>query len=267
METLLKGKHALIVGVLNHHSIAYGIAQCMREAGAELILSYQNERVRDRVQTLAGELGAVMTVPCDVSNDEQISAMMERIGEKWDQKLDILVHAVAFAPSDQLEGRFIDCISREGFRIAQDISSYSLSGLAKAAYPLMKGHPSSILAMTHLGGEKSLVNYNVMGLAKASLEASVRYLAGSLGVDQIRVNAISAGAIKTLASSGIKHFRRMLTYGEQTAPLRRNVTQEEVGHVATFLCSDWASAITGEVVHVDCGLSTVAFPGIESFVQ
>lgn len=262
---ILSNKRALIVGVLNSHSIAYGIAEAMRNEGAELALSYQNERVKDKVEALAKQLGASIVLPCDVSNDDQINGLFTGLKQHWDH-LDILVHAVAFAPSDQLEGSYVDAVTREGFRIAHDISSYSLAGLAKAAKPMMLGRAGAILTLTHLGGEKSLVNYNIMGLAKASLECNVRYLASSLGPDNIRVNAISAGAIKTLASSGIKDFRKMLSYGEQVAPLRRNVTQQEVGQVAAFLCSDQASAMTGEIVHVDAGLNTVAFPGIELFV-
>ncbi len=262
---LLKDKHVLIVGVLNTHSIAYGIAEAMYQAGAKLAFSYQNERVRDRVAAIAEQFHSDLVLPCDVSSDEQIEQLFVSLRQHWD-RLDILVHAVAYAPSDQLEGSYVDSVTREGFKIAHEISSYSLAGLAKAAKPMMLGHHGAILTLTHLGGEKSLVNYNIMGLAKASLECNVRYLASSLGPDGIRVNAISAGAIKTLASSGIKDFRKMLAYGEQVAPLRRNVTQKEVGMVAAFLCSECASGITGEIVHVDAGLNTVAFPGIELFV-
>lgn len=261
---MLKNKRALIVGVLNSYSIAYGIAQCMYREGASLAFTYQNDKLKERVETIAQEFNSQITFPCDLSSDEQLESLFKMLSNHWDG-IDILVHSAAFAPGDQLDGNYLDCINREGFRIAHDISSYSFSGLAKAAVPMMKGRKGSLLTLTHLGAEKSLINYNTMGLAKASLEASVRYLAAALGPNGIRVNSISAGAVKTLAASGIKNFKKMLSYGERVSPLRRNVTQEEVGNVAAFLCSDLASGITGEIVHVDAGLNTVGFPGIEVF--
>ncbi|MBU0743916.1 MAG: enoyl-ACP reductase [Gammaproteobacteria bacterium] len=260
---ILQNKHVLIVGALNNYSIAYGIAKCMRREGAEIAFTYQTEKVKERVAKIADEVGSKLLFPCDVSDDNQITAVFDELNKHWD-KLDILIHSVAFAPGDQLSGNYIDCVTREGFRIAHDISSYSFAALAKAAHPMMKGTKGSLLTLTHLGAEKALINYNVMGLAKASLEANVRYLAYSLGNDDLRVNGISAGAIKTLAASGLKSFKKMLTYGEKVSPLHRNVTQEEVGNAAAFLCSDLASGITGEVMHVDAGLNIVGFPGIDS---
>ena len=261
---MLERKRVLIVGVLNSYSIAYGIAECMHREGASLAFTYQHDRLKERVDKIAYEFGSQLTFPCDLSSDDQIAELFRDLSTVWNG-LDILVHSVAFAPGDQLDGSYLDCINREGFSIAHDVSSYSFSGLAKAAYPMMRGRKGALLTLTHLGAEKSLVNYNTMGLAKASLEASVRYLAVSLGLGGIRVNGISAGAVKTLAASGIKNFRRMFSYGEAVSPLKRNVTQVEIGNVAAFLCSDLASGITGEIVHVDAGLNTVGFPGIEVF--
>lgn len=263
---LLQNKRVLIFGALNSYSIAYGIAKCMHREGAEIALTYQNEKIKERVEKIAKEVGSNLTFPCDLSYDDQINDLFNNLQNHWD-KFDILVHAVAFAPNDQLEGNYIECITREGFKIAHDISSYSFAAIAKVARPMMIGQNGALLTVSHIGAEKALLNYNVMGLAKASLEANVRYLANSLGHDNIRVNAISAGAIRTLAASGIKNFRRMLTYGEKVSPLQRNVTQEEVGNVAAFLCSDLASGITGEILHVDAGLNTVCFPGIDIFTQ
>lgn len=263
---LLNGKRALIIGALNMHSIAYGIAQAMSREGAELAFSYQNEKVRERVEKIAANFSSKIVLPCDLSSDTEINGLFCLLASYWD-KFDILVHSAAFAPADQLDGNYIDCVNREGFRIAHDISSYSLAGVAKAARPMMSGRNGAIVTLTHSGAERSLVNYNIMGLAKASLEANVRYLAAALGDYNIRINAISAGAVKTLAASGIKHFRRLLAYGEKVSPLKRNVTQEEVGNVAAFLCSDYASGITGEIIHVDAGLNTVGFPGIGVFID
>ena len=261
---LLKNKRALIVGAINTYSIAYGIAKCMHREGAEIAFTYQNEKIKERVEKIAEEVNSNIVFPCDLAYDDQINDLFSNLKNHWD-KFDILVHSAAFAPSEQLEGRYIDCLTRDGFRIAHDISSYSFSALAKAAYPLMKDSKGALLTLTHIGAEKALINYNVMGLAKASLEANVRYLANSLGQDGIRVNGISAGAVRTLAASGIKNFRKMLTYGEKVSPLHRNVTQEEVGNAAAFLCSDLASGITGEILHVDAGLNIVCFPGIDVF--
>lgn len=261
---ILQNKRALIVGAINNRSIAYGIAKCMHQAGADLAFTYQNEKLRERVEKIAEEMNSKIIFPCDLSYDDQISTLFSNLKQYWDG-LDIVVHSAAYAPSDQLEGNYVDCITRDGFRIAHDVSSYSFAALAKAAHPMMRGHNGALLTISHLGAEKALVNYNVMGLAKASLEANVRYLANSLGSDGIRVNAISAGAVRTLAASAVKSFRKMLIYGEKVSPLHRNVTLEEIGNSAVFLCSDLSSGITGEILHVDAGLNIVGFPGIETF--
>jgi enoyl-[acyl-carrier protein] reductase I len=252
----LAGKRALIVGVASNRSIAWGIAQAMRREGAELAFTYQTDKLRERVEKVATECGSNLTFPCDVSNDEQIAAVFEGLQKSWDG-LDIIIHSVAFAPGEELKGAYLTNATREGFKIAHDISSYSLTALAKAGRSMMQGRPAALLTLTYLGAERAIPNYNVMGLAKASLEANVRYLAYSLGPENIRVNAISAGPIRTLASSGIADFRSMLDYFEKNTPLRRNVTIEEVGNVAAFLCSDLASAMTGEIVYVDCGFNIV----------
>jgi enoyl-[acyl-carrier protein] reductase I len=256
---MLKGKKALLTGVMSDRSIAYGIAEAMHREGAELAFTYVNEQMKDRVAKLAAPFNPIALIPCDVSTDADIEKCFEELSKKW-QGLDVLVHSIAFAPADQLDGDFVDHISREGFRIAHDISSYSLCAMAKAARPLMKNRNAAILTLTYLGGEKAVVNYNTMGLAKASLDAAVRYSAVALGAEGIRVNAISAGPIRTLAASGIKGFRKMLDYNAKVSPLKRNVTTEEVGNVAACLCSDLASAITAEIIHVDCGFSQVAVP-------
>lgn len=261
---LLQNKRALIVGAISNHSIAYGIAKCMHREKAEIAFTYQNEKVKDRVEKIANEVNSNIIFPCDLAHDDQISNLFHNLKNHWD-KFDILIHSAAFAPSDQLEGNYVDCVTREGFKIAHDISSYSFAALAKAALPMMKGTNGALLTISHLGAEKALSNYNVMGLAKASLEANVRYLAYGLGQDGIRVNGISAGAIKTLAASAVKNFRKMLTYGEKISPMRRNVTQEEIGNAAVFLCSDLASGITGEILHVDVGLNIVGLPGSDVF--
>lgn len=253
----LKGKRALVVGLASDRSIAYGICEAMHREGAELALTYQGDKLKTRVEDFGKEWGAVAALPCDVASDEQIDAMYQELAKKWDG-FDILVHSVAYAPADQLEGDYIDAVNREGFRIAHDISSYSLAALAKAGQKLMENRQGSILTLTYLGGERAVPFYNVMGLAKASLEANVRYLAQSLGPKGIRVNGISAGPIRTLAAAGIKSFRKMLAFNESIAPLRKNVTTEEVGNVAAFLCSDLASGITGEIVHVDAGFHAIA---------
>lgn len=254
---LLEGKKALVVGIASKHSIATGIARAFYEQGAELALTYQTEKLRSRVEGFAEEFGNARVLPCDVADDQQIEDLFAQLGESWDG-IDILVHSVGFAPAEELNGDFTDVTSREGFRIAHDISSYSLTALARAARPLMKDRQGSILTMTYLGSERVLPNYNVMGLAKASLEANVRYLAASLGPEGTRVNAISAGPIKTLAASGIKSFRRMLQENQKRTPLRRNVTTEEVGNTAAFLSSPMASGITGEVLYVDAGFRITA---------
>ena len=258
----LSGKKALIAGLVSNRSIAYGIAKAFHEQGAELAFTYQNEKLKERVEAMAAEFNSKLTFACDVSNDVEIQSVFEQLGTHWD-KLDILVHSIAFAPADQISGDFVDNVSREGFRIAHDVSAYSLIGLAKAAVPLMKDTQGAILTLSYYGAEKAVPNYNVMGVAKASLEASVRYLSVSLGGRGLRVNAISAGPIKTLAAAGIKDFRKMLGAYADTTPLKRNVTLEEVGNTAAFLCSDLASGITGEVVHVDAGYHAVAMSDLE----
>jgi enoyl-[acyl-carrier protein] reductase I len=248
----LKGKRALIVGVASNRSIAWGIAQAMHREGAELAFTYQNEKLQSRVEKFAAECGSDITLPCDVAEDREIEAVFTRLDDYWDH-VDIIVHSVAYAPRETLEGDYLDNLTREGFNIAHEISSYSFAALAKAALPMMEGRSGALLTLSYLGAERVVPNYNVMGLAKASLEANVRYLAQSLGPDGLRVNGISAGPIKTLAAAGISDFRRMLSIAERSAPLRRNVTIEEVGNAAAFLCSDLASGITGEILYVDAG--------------
>ena len=248
----LQDKKALIVGCASNRSIAWGIAQAMHREGADLAFTYQNDKLQGRVEKLAAELGSDIALPLDVASDEQIEAVFEKLDDYWDH-LDIIIHSVAYAPRDELEGEYLDCVTREGFKTAHEISSYSFSALAKAGRNMMQGRNAALLTLSYLGAERVLPNYNVMGLAKASLEANVRYMAASLGPENIRVNAISAGPIRTLAASGIKDFRAMLDYSEQNTPLRRNVTIEEVGNAAAFLCSDLASGITGEITYVDGG--------------
>ncbi len=252
----MAGKRALIVGLASNRSIAWGIAQAFAREGAELAFTYQNDKLKPRVEKMAAELGSAITFPLDVAYDEQIDALMSAIGETWDG-FEVLVHSVGFAPRDQLAGTYIESVTREGFRIAHDISSYSLAGLAKAALPLMENRNSSILTLSYLGAVRAVPNYNVMGLAKASLEANVRFLAADLGPRGIRVNGISAGAIKTLAAAGIAGFRKMLNHMEQVSPIRRNVTPEDVGNAAAFLCSDLAAGIAGEILYVDGGYNTI----------
>lgn len=252
----LNGKKALIVGIASTRSIAYGIAKIFHSQGAELCLTYQNEKLKERVQEIAKEFNCTQVYPCDVASDESINTLFQNINQHWKQ-LDILAHSVAFAPADQIGGDYIENATREGFHIAHDISAYSLIGLAKAAMPLMNDTHGSIVTLSYYGAEKAVPNYNVMGIAKASLEAAVRYLAASLGPKGIRVNAVSAGPIRTLAAAGIKDFKKIQTAYSNAAPLRRNITIEEVGNACAFLCSDLASAITGEVVHVDAGYHAV----------
>jgi len=251
----MAGKRALIVGVASDRSIATGIAEAFAREGAELAFTYQNEKLKGRVEKLATRLGqdTNLLFPCDVTSDEEIDAVFTGLGKHWD-KLDVLVHSVGFAPREQLEGGFTESITREGFRISHDISAYSLAALAKAAVPMLSDK-SAILALTYNAAVQVVPNYNVMGLAKASLESCVRFLASDLGPQGVRVNAISAGAIKTLAAAGIGGFRKMLGYAEKASPLRRTVTIEEVGNTAAFLCSDLASGITGETTFVDAGVN------------
>jgi enoyl-[acyl-carrier protein] reductase I len=252
---LLSGKRALIVGLATDRSIAWGIAQAMHEHGAELAFSYI-ERMADRVRPLAAQLGSQITFPMDVASDDDIALGFAHLKTHWTQ-FDILVHAVAFTTRESLTGRFVDATTREGFRIAHDISSYSLTALARESLPFMQSRAAAIVTLSYLGAVRSVPNYNVMGLAKASLEANVRFLAADLGAQGVRVNGISAGPIKTLSAAGIPGFRKMLNLVAGAVPLQRNVTIEDVGKAATFLCSDLASGVTGEILYVDGGYSTV----------
>lgn len=255
----LQGKRILITGLLSNRSIAYGIAQAAHKQGAELAFAYQNDRFKERVTEMAADFGSTIVVPCDVAEDAQINALFVELGKHWD-RLDGLVHAIAFAPREAISGNFLDGLSRESFNVAHEISSYSFAAMAKAALPLLQGpdgkNQAALLTLTYLGAVRMVPNYNTMGLAKASLEASVRYLAESLGPKGIRVNGISAGPIKTLAASGIKGFGKILDFVETHAPLRRNVTTEDVGNVAAFLLSDLAAGVTAEITYVDSGFST-----------
>ena len=258
----MTGKRVLIVGIASNRSIAYGIAEAMHREGAELAFTYQNEKLKGRVEKFAASWDSNLVFPCDVVNDTEIAQVFSDLSQDWNG-LDCVVHSVGFAPADQLDGDFTEITTRKGFQIAHDISSYSFIALAKAAHGMMKGCNGSLLTLSYLGAIRTMPNYNVMGMAKASLEAGVRYLANSLGPDGIRVNGISAGPIRTLAASGIKNFRSMLDYNEKRTPLRRNVTSEEVGNMATFLCSDLASGVTGEISYVDCGFNITAMGSID----
>lgn len=257
----LSGKRALITGIASQRSIANGIAEAMHREGAELAFTYQNDKLKSRVEDAATRCGSDIVLPLDVADDGQIAALFAQLGRRWD-RFDVLVHAIAYAPREAIEGGFLDGLTRENFAVAHDISAYSLAALAKAARPMMRGG-GAILTLSYLGAERALSNYNVMGVAKASLEACVRYLALNLGPDGIRVNAISAGPIKTLAAAGIANFRKMLGHVEQYAPLRRSVTIEDVGNAAAFLCSDLASGITGEVTYVDAGYNILGMTGLD----
>ena len=253
----LQDKRALIVGVASNRSIAYGVAKAMYREGAQLAFTYQGEKFRDRIAGFAAEFDSDIVLPLDVSSDEQIDDVFAELGKRWDG-LDCLIHSVGFAPRDQLEGSYIEAVTREGFRVAHDISAYSLAALAKAGRGMMQGRNGSIVTMSYLGAVRTVPNYNVMGVAKAALEANVRYLADSMGPEGTRVNAVSAGPIRTLAASGISGFRGMLAEAEQKTPLRRNVTIDEVGNATAFLCSDLASGITGDVLYVDSGYHILA---------
>lgn len=257
----LEGKRILVTGVISNRSIAYGIAQACRQQGAELAFTYVGDRFKDRVAEFATQLGSDIVIPCDVSDDAQIEGAFEQLQARWDG-LDGLVHSIGFATRESISGDFLEGMTREGFRIAHDISSYSFAALTKAALPMLKGRNGSVLTLTYLGAEKAIPNYNTMGLAKASLEASIRYMASALGPKGIRANGISAGPIKTLAASGIKDFSTILKFVETHAPLRRNITIEDVGNVAAFLLSDLAAGVTGEITHVDGGFSSI-IPGME----
>lgn len=254
----LAGKRILITGVLSTRSIAYGVAMAMHREGAELAFTYQNDRFKDRVAELARDFGSTLLFPCDVQDDAQITALFEAIGNTW-EGLDGFVHSIAYAPGEALKGDFLDGLSRDAFRTAHEISSYSFGAMLKAARPLLKGRPNPCaLTLTYLGAVRTMPNYNIMGVAKASLESSVRYMAAAVGPEGIRVNAVSAGPIRTLAALGVSGFGKLLTFNEKNAPLRRNVTIEEVGNAAAFLCSDLASGITAEILYVDGGFNTVA---------
>ena len=255
---LLKNKKILISGLANKYSIAAGIANSMHREGAELAFTYQNERLLRNLKTIAEDCNSKILLECDVSNDQSIETAFDELSKIW-PKFDGFVHSIGFAPADQLEGNFVDVTTREGFKIAHDISSYSFTAMAKAAKPMLNDG-SALLTLTYLGSIKTVPNYNVMGLAKASLEANTRFLAASMGKDNIRVNAVSAGPIKTLAASGVKNFKKMLSEHSKIAPLGRTVTTEEVGNVASFLCSDYASGITGEITYVDAGFNIAAMP-------
>ena len=257
----LADKKILITGLLSKHSIDYGIAKACHREGAQLAFTYQNERFEDRIKKFAAEFGSDITIPVDVSSDEQIDNLFVELGKRWDG-LDGLVHSIAYAPTEAIEGDFLNGITRDAFRIAHDISSYSYAALAKGARPMMQGRKAALLALSYLGAERTMPNYNTMGLAKASLEASVRYLAEAVGRTEdgrsIRANGISAGPIKTLAASGIKDFGKLLSRVADASPLRRNVTIEDVGNVAAFLLSDLASGMTAEITYVDGGFSQTA---------
>jgi enoyl-[acyl-carrier protein] reductase I len=257
----LAGKRAFIVGVATDRSIAWGIAQAMHREGAELAFSYVNDKMKERVEPLAHSIGSKLTMPLDVTVDDQVDSAFELLKREWGQ-LDIVIHAVAFAPREAISGSIVENTTREAFRIAHDVSSYSFTALARGARPLMAGRNGALLTLSYLGAVRSIPSYNVMGLAKASLEANVRFMAADLGPEGIRVNGISAGPIKTLAAAGIAGFRKMLSHVAEIAPLRRNVTPENVGNAAAFLCSDLAAGITGEILYVDSGFNTVgmSFP-------
>lgn len=253
----LSGKKILVTGLLSNRSIAYGIAKAARREGAELAFTYVGDRFKDRVTDMAREFGSDLVFPCDVASDEQIEGLFSSLRARWDG-LDGLVHAIGFAPREAIAGELLDGLSREAFRIAHEISAYSFPALAKAALPMMEGRRGSLLTLTYLGAERQIPHYNTMGLAKASLEASVRYLAANLGPKGIRVNGISAGPIKTLAAAGIAGFGKILKHVETFAPLRRNVTIEDVGNAAAFLLSDLAAGITAEILYVDGGFNVVS---------
>ena len=257
----LEGKKVLILGLLSDRSIAYGIAAAMKKQGAELAFTYQMEKHQGRVEKLAANFDSNLVLPCDVSNDDHIVELFPKLSAFWN-KFDILVHSIAFVPKEALDGDFVQATTRENFKIAHDVSSYSFTALAKEALPYLNNN-ASLLTVSYLGAERTMPNYNVMGLAKASLEANVRYMSHSLGDKGIRVNAVSAGPIKTLAASGIANFDKMIGYNEKHAALKRNVTIDEVGNAAAFLCSDLASGITGEITYVDGGMNITAAGTIE----
>ena len=261
----LSGKKALITGVASNRSIAYGVAQAMHREGAELAFTYVGDKLRPRVEKFAAEFGSEIVLPLDVSTDADFDALAPSLGEHWNQ-VDCVVHSIGFAPQDQLQGSFVDNTTRDGYRISHDVSAYSFVALARALRSMMSDE-AALLTLTYLGAERALPSYNVMGAAKASLEASVRYMAYDLGGQGIRVNGLSAGPIKTLAAAGIGSFRKMLEFNARSAPLKRNVTTEEVGNVAAFLCSDLSRGMTGEIVHVDSGFHIVGLPGLDGLEE
>jgi len=261
----LEGKNALIVGIASDRSIAAAVAKVFHREGANLALTYQKDKLKERVKKIASQCNSNIVIQCDVSSDEQIESLFSELKSHWDH-IDIIVHAVAYAPAGQLKGNYLDAVTREGFSIAHDISSYSFVALARAARPML-GSGASLITMSHLGAERAVPHYNVMGVAKASLEANVRYMASNMGPDQVRVNAISAGAIKTIAAKGISNFNKLLDYGEKNSPLRRNVTIEEVANATAFLASDLASGITGEIIYVDGGYHVQAMAVPEMLEQ
>jgi len=248
----MQGKKVLIVGLASNKSIAWGIAQAMRREGAELAFTYQNDRLKDRVVKMASECDSNINIELDVSSDDQINNVFTELAKQWDG-LDCIVHSVAFAPREALDGDYVEATTRENFSVSHDVSSYSFTALAKAGRSMMKGRNGALLTLSYLGAERAIPNYNVMGVAKASLEANVRYMAAALGAEGIRVNAVSAGPIRTLASAGINNFKSMLSKAADTAPMKQNVTIDQVGNAAAFLCSDLASGITGEITYVDGG--------------
>ena len=257
----LHGKRALITGIASQRSIAWGIANAMHREGAQLAFTYPNDRMKDRVDEAANAFGSNIVLPCDVADDAQIENLFVELGKHWDG-FDILVHSIGFAPREAIQGQYLDNLTRENFTIAHDISSYSFTALARASLPFMQGRAGSMVSLSYLGALRSIPGYNVMGLAKASLEANVRFLAADLGSQGIRVNAISAGPIKTLSAAGIPGLRKMLAHVAATAPIKRNVTIDDVGNAAAFLCSDLAAGISGEILYVDGGYHTVgmSFP-------
>lgn len=258
----LSNKRILIAGVASNRSIAYGIAKAMHDAGAELAFTYQNEKLKSRVEQFAADLGSSIVLPLDVASDENITDCFTELKKHW-EKFDGFVHAIAFAPGDQLDGDYVNAVTREGFQIAHDISSYSFVAMAKASRDMLNPG-AGLVTLSYLGAERAIPNYNVMGLAKASLEANVRFMANAMGPQGIRVNAISAGPIRTLAASGIKSFKKMLAHCEAVTPLRRTVTIEDVGKSAAYLCSDLASGVTGEILHVDGGFNTAAMNELDA---
>ncbi|MDX7990418.1 enoyl-ACP reductase FabI [Xenorhabdus littoralis] len=257
----MTGKRILITGVASKLSIAYGIAKAMHEQGAELAFTYQNDKLKPRVEEFAASLNSNIVLPCDVAEDESIDALFAELSKVW-PKFDGFVHSIGYAPADQLDGDYVNVVSREGFKIAHDISAYSFVAMAKSCRSMLNPN-SALLTLSYLGAERAIPNYNVMGLAKASLEANVRYMANAMGPEGIRVNGISAGPIRTLAASGIKDFRKMLAHCEAVTPIRRTVTTEDVGNSAAFLCSDLAGGVTGEILHVDGGFSIAAMNELE----